>query len=120
MTEDGKLDLEDLKMMSSAIISNTMAAEVLRMDPGRLAEYARTGQLGWKVLAPEDGSRVYHSRKDFIRFWTGEPNNEPPEPEEPSAEKMLAQIWEALMDIRILLKAIVNDKKPAGAATPTD
>ena len=129
MTEDGKLDLEDLKMMSSAMISNTMAAEVLRMDPGRLAEYARTGQLGWKVLAPEDGSRVYHNRKDFIRFWTGEPNNEQPER---TVVQAIDDLREELHEIRLILRAQLSigpalllgelkaKEKTAGAATPTD
>ena len=129
MTEDGKLDLEDMKMMSSAMISNTMAAEVLRMDPGRLAEYARTGKLGWKVLAPEDGSRVYHNRKDFIRFWTGEPNNDPPER---TVAQALDDLREELHEIRMILMAqlsigpltrldeLKQREKTAGAATPAD
>ena len=100
MTKDGKLDLEDLKMMSSAKISNTMAAEVLRMDPGRLAKYARTGQLGWEVLAPEDGSRVYHNREDFIRFWTGEPNNEQ---QERTVVQAIDDLREELHDIGLIL-----------------
>lgn len=129
MTEDGKLDLEELKMMSSAMISNTMAAEVLRMDPGRLAEYARTGQLGWKVLAPEDGSRVYHNRKDFIRYWTGEPNNEQ---QERTVVQAIDDLREELHEIRLILMAqlsigplirldeLKQNEKTAGAATPTD
>ena len=129
MTKDGKLDLEDLKMMSSAKISNTMAAEVLRMDPGRLAEYARTGQLGWEVLAPEDGSRVYHNREDFIRFWTGEPNNEQ---QERTVVQAIDDLREELHDIGLILLSqlsigpaerlleLKEKEKTAGAATPTD
>ena len=129
MTKDGKLDLEDLKMMSSTMISNTMAAEVLRMDPGRLAEYARTGQLGWKVLAPEDGSRVYHNREDFIRFWTGEPNNEQ---QERTVVQAIDDLREELHDIGLILlsqlsigplmrlEELKQKEKTAGADTPTD
>ena len=102
MTDDGKLDLEDLKVMSSRTISNTMAAEVLKMDPGRLAEYARTGQLGWKVLAPEDGSRVYHNREDFIRFWSGEPEKPP----ERTAEQILTEMLEEVRAMREEMKKI--------------
>ena len=116
MTEDGKLDLEDLKAMSSTIIPNAMAAEALRMDPGRLAEYARKGQLGWKVLAPEDGSRVYHNREDFIRFWSGEPEKPP----ERTAEDLLTEIIELIRVQNTMLMEINAYVKSAGAATPTD
>ena len=43
----------------------------------------------------------------------------PEDPEAPTDHQLLEQIWEVLADIRILLKAIVNEKT-AGAATPTD
>ena len=101
MTEDGKLDLEDLKAMSSTIIPNAMAAEALRMDPGRLAEYARKGQLGWKVLAPEDGSRVYHNREDFIRYWSGEPEKPP----ERTVVQAMDDLREELHELRLILMA---------------
>ena len=115
MTEDGKLDLEDLKAMSSPTIPNTMAAEALRMDPGRLAEYARKGQLGWKVLAPEDGSRVYHNREDFIRFWSSEPEKPP----ERTAEDLLTEIIELIRVQNTMLIEINAYVKSAGAGTPT-
>lgn len=116
MTEDGKLDLEDLKLMSSTIIPNAMAAEALRMDPGRLAEYARKGQLGWKVLAPEDGSRVYHNREDFIRFWSGEPEK----PQERTAEDLLTEIIELIRVQNTMLMEINAYIKSASAATLTE
>lgn len=116
MTEDGKLDLEDLKLMSSAIIPNAMAAEALRMDPGRLAEYARKGQLGWKVLAPEDGSRVYHNREDFIRFWSGEPEKPP----ERTAEDLLTEIIELIRVQNTMLMEIHAYVRSASAATLTE
>ena len=112
MTEDGKLDLGDLKAMSCPTISNTMAAEVLRMDPGKLAFYARTGQLGWKVLAPENGSRVIHNREDFIRYWTGEQKE--PDPPEITDSDRLDSIIQLLADILSEIK-----KETACAATQT-
>ena len=74
MDENGRMTLEDLKGMNSPTITNKLAAEVLRMDPGRLAEYARRGRLEWNTTIV--GSRVYHSREDFIRHWSGEPKQD--------------------------------------------
>jgi len=116
VTEDGKLDLEDLKLMSSTIIPNAMAAEALRMDPGRLAEYARKGQLGWKVLAPEDGSRVYHNREDFIQFWSGKPEKPP----ERTAEDLLTEIIELIRVQNTMLMEINSYVKSASAASLTE
>lgn len=65
-----RMTLEDLKQLNTSIITNKLAAEVMGIDPGRLAEYARQGRLQWNTQII--GSRVYHSREDFIRHWTGE------------------------------------------------
>ena len=63
------MTLDDLKRMNAAVIPNSWAAEVLRMDPGRLAEYARTGQLKWNTIP--SGNRVKHVRLDLIAFLEG-------------------------------------------------
>ena len=107
-----------LMAMTDETVSAKYIAPILHMSPDVIAKYAKDGtwdsdRLGNFVIS---GNRVKFFRKDFLvkgGFMD-------PESEELSAEKMLAQIWEALMDIRILLKAIANDKKTAGAGTPTD
>ena len=130
---NGKLDLEDLKAMTSVTISNTMAAEVLRMDPGRLSDYAKDGQLKWKVLTPDDnapkGARVYHNREDFIRYWSESKEHDPPER---TTAQALEDLREELHEIRLILRAQLSigpallleelraKEKTAGAATPTD
>jgi hypothetical protein len=61
------------------------------------------------------GDRVRFFRKDFLQK-IGEL---PPDLPERTTAQALEQIWEVLADIRILLKAIANEKT-AGAATPTE
>lgn len=118
---NGRLEISDLMLMKTATISNQQAAEVLMMNPGRLAEYARNGDLKWRTII--SGNVVKHCREDFIRYWNGEPTQEPPEPER-TAEDMLAEVIELirvqntmLMEINAYIKA--NMKNPAGAATLT-
>ena len=70
MKPDGtRHTLDDLRAMNTVTISNALAAEVLAMDPGRLAEYARKGMLNWPTVP--SGNRVKHGREEFIRFWGG-------------------------------------------------
>ena len=107
-----------LMAMTDEVVSAKYIAPIVKMSESIIVHYAKTGQwdqdqLGKYVIS---GNRVKFFRKDFLQKC----GFIDPEPEEPSAEKMLAQIWEALMDIRILLKAIVNDKKTASAATLTE
>lgn len=120
MTKDGKLDIEDLKLMSVPTIPNVMAAEVLRMDPGRLAQYARDGELNWEVMAPKDSSRVYHNRESFIRFWTGEPAKEPDPPEKTDSDRLDELIELIRVQNTMLMEINAFIRKAAGAATPTD
>jgi len=65
-----RMDVEDLKKMTCAVVPNTWVAGMLRMDPGRLAEYARTGKLAWNTII--SGNRVKHVRVSLIRFLEGE------------------------------------------------
>ena len=74
MSENQRMTLEDLKQLNTSIITNRLAAEVMGIDPGRLAEYARQGRLQWNTQII--GTRVYHSREDFIRHWSGEPKQD--------------------------------------------
>ena len=109
-----RLTMDDLKRMQTVRISNAAAAEVLRMDPGRLAEYARTGQLKWN--AQEIEGRVYHSREDFIRYWTGEP-----EKPKRTAEDLLEELIEVTrVQNTMLMEITAYIKKTASAATPAE
>ena len=68
MADRVKMTLEDLKLIKAAMIPNIWAADVLKIDPGRLAEYARTGQLGWNILV--SGDTVKHARLSLLK-WLG-------------------------------------------------
>lgn len=70
MKHDGtRHTLDDIRAMNTATISNTLAAEVLGMNPARLAQYAKDGVLKWEWMP--SGNRVKHARESFIRFWGG-------------------------------------------------
>ena len=109
--------VRNLMAMHDEVVSAKHIAPILKMSESVIVKYAKDGtwdqdNLGKFVIS---GGHVKFFRKDFLTkcgFMD-------PEPEYPSTEKMLQQIWEAMMDIRILLIAIANEK-PAGAATPTD
>lgn len=99
--------VRNLMAMPDDMVSAKYIAPILHMKTDVVIKYAKDGtwdadRLGNYVIS---GNRVKFFRKDFLEkcgFME-------PEPDEPPAEKMLAQIWEALMDIRILVKAIAND-----------
>lgn len=121
-----RLTLEDLKRMNTVQISNATAAKVLKIDAGRLADYARKGELQW-ATQDIDG-RVYHSREDFIRYWTGEQKR----PEQTTEDllkdvlfhlDLLAKAVISLQDARqreMFLRLIEEHKKTASAATPAE
>ena len=69
MTDQQQVDMDYIRSMVSPTISNELAARVLKMNPSRLAEYARTGQLQWHTII--SGNRVKHSRLGVIKFWEG-------------------------------------------------
>ena len=108
-----------LMAMHDEVVSAKHIAPILKMSESVIVKYAKDGtwdqdNLGKFVIS---GGHVKFFRKDFlIKCGFMDPE---PDPEYPSTEKMLQQIWEAMMDIRILLKAIVNEK-PASVAAPAD
>lgn len=114
MTGPQKEAIELLKMMESVTVNADLIAQALGMNAGVLRKHVRDGN--YKISKAEVcGNRVRFFRKDFLQK-IGEI---PPDPEYPSTEQMLRQIWEAMMEIRILLKAIANEKT-AGVGTPTE
>ena len=109
--------VRDLMAMDAEVVPARMIAPVLKMSESVLIHRVKSGQwnedaLGRVVVS---GNRVKFFRKDFLQKC----GFIDLDPEYPPTEKMLQQIWEALMDIRILLKAIANEKT-ASAATPAE
>jgi hypothetical protein len=114
MTGTQREAIEIMKMMESVTVNADLIAQALGMNPGVLRKHVRDGN--YRISKYEiNGDRIRFFRKDFLQK-IGEM---PEDPEEPTDHQLLEKIWETLMDIRILLKAIANEK-PAGAATPTD
>ena len=62
--------LEFIRNQPGVTISNAMAAAAMAMEPSRLAEYARKGELQWKVIP--SGNTWKHSKDGFVKFWSGE------------------------------------------------
>ena len=56
---------EEIKAMKDELITPAVAASALKMDPGRLREYARTGQLPFETRI--SGERVMVIRKSFLK-----------------------------------------------------
>ena len=111
-----QLTLNHLRTMTGATITNAQAANVLKMDPGRLSAYARAGKLGWSTTI--SGNRVLHSREDFIRFWSGEPKAEPKRPTDDLLEELIELIRvqnRMLMEINAYIKAPLTGQAPCGA-----
>lgn len=106
-----------LMEMEDETVSAKYIAPILKMNPSVIVKYAKDGtwdadRLGKYVIS---GGHVKFFRKDFlVKCGFMEP-----EKEEPTDHQLLEKIWELLMEIRILLKVIVNEK-PAGAGTPTE
>ena len=114
MTGTQREAINIMMMMESVTVNADLVAQALGMNPGVLRKHVRDGN--YRISKYEiNGDRIQFFRKDFLQS-IGELA---PDPEEPTDHQLLEKIWETLMDIRILLKAIANEK-PAGAATPTD
>ena len=116
MTEN-LADVQRLIDMEDEMILARDIAPILHIKPDVIIKYVKTGQwdadrLGNYVIS---GDHVKFFRKDFL----AKCGFLQPDPEKPTQEEMFWKIWELLADIRILVKAIANDKT-AGAATPTD
>lgn len=114
MTGTQREAINIMMMMESVTVNADLVAHSLGMNPCVLGKHVRDGN--YRISKYEiNGDRIRFFRKDFLQS-IGELA---PDPEEPTDHQLLEKIWETLMDIRILLKAIANEK-PAGAATPTD
>ena len=61
------MTMEDIKAMTEDWITPATAASAMKMDPGRLIEYARTGQLPFATQI--SGNRVKIGRKSFLKAY---------------------------------------------------
>ena len=97
--------IEALKASTEVTVGPELIAAALRMSPSVLRKHVRDGEYNISAYDIQ-GSRIRFFRKDFLQK-IGEV---PLDPEEPTDRQLLEKIWETLMDIRILLKAIANEK----------
>ena len=61
------MTMSDIKTMEDDWLTPATVAGVLRMDTGRLIEYARQGQLPFPVVI--SGNRVKISRRGFLQAY---------------------------------------------------
>ena len=107
MTGTQREAINIMMMMESVTVNADLIAQALGMNPGVLRKHVRDGNylISKYDINPKTG-RIRFIRKDFLQS-IGELA---PDPEEPTDHQLLEKIWETLMDIRILLKAIANEK----------
>ena len=105
MTGSQREAINIMMMMESVTVNADLVAQALSMNPGVLRKHVKDGEY---MISKYEicGDRIRFFRKDFLQA-IGEM---PPDPEEPTDHQLLEEIHEALMDIRILLKAIANEK----------
>ena len=104
MTSTQREAIDIMKRMDTVTVIPALVAQALGMNPDVLRKHARDGE--YKISAFEvTGNTVRFFRKDFLQK-IGEMD---PDPDHPTSEQLLEKIWEVLMDIRILLKAIANE-----------
>ena len=105
MTGSQREAINSMMMMESVTVNADLIAQALSMNPGVLRKHVKDGEY---LISKYEicGDRIRFFRKDFLQA-IGEL---PPDPEEPTDHQLLEEIHEALMDIRILLKAITNEK----------
>lgn len=95
------MTLEDIRAMTDDWITPVTAGKVMKMNPGRIIEYARTGQLPFACRI--SGNRVLISRKSFLETYYPEPKKKPDTPDPIAAE---------LHTIALLLTAILMEVDP--------
>ena len=105
MTGSQREAINLLMMMESVTVNADLVAQALSMNPGVLRKHVKDGEY---MISKYEicGDRIRFFRKDFLQA-IGEM---PPDQEEPTDHQLLEEIHEALMDIRMLLKAIANEK----------
>ena len=111
--------LEALKASTEEMVSANQIAPILHMNPGVIVKYAKDGTWNQDTLGKFviSGDRVKFFRRDFLQkcgFME-------PEKEAPTVEQLLTEILQGVKLICGYISLKVQDeKKTAGAATPTD
>ena len=91
------MTLDDVRDMTADWITPAVAASVMKMNTGRLIEYARTGQLPFATQI--SGNRVKICRRSFLEaYGYGEE-----EKKEPTTEQLMEKLVDELKAIRELL-----------------
>ena len=105
MTGSQREAINTMMMMESVTVNADLIAQALSMNPGVLRKHDKDGEY---LISKYEicGDRIRFFRKDFLQAM----GEMPPDLEEPTDHQLLDEIHEALMDIRILLKAIANEK----------
>lgn len=99
------MTFEQISRMNDDWITPAVAASAMRMDPGRLIEYARSGQLPFAVRI--SGNRVKIFRKSFLdAYGYGSLNGQTVEVPEISAAANQAIVIQLLREIRELTAAV--------------
>ena len=108
--------IEALKASTEVTVGPELIAAALRMSPSVLRKHVRDGEYNISAYDIQ-GSRIRFFRKDFLQK-TGEL---PMDEEKPTVEQLLAEILQGVKLIcgYIHLK-VQEEKKTAGAATPTE
>ena len=95
------MTMDDIRAMKEDWLKPAVAANVLHMDPSRLIEYARNGQL--PVSCRISGNRVLVSRESLLETYGYAV------PKKTSTAQLMAQILEELKAIREELKGRVSE-----------
>ena len=99
------MTMDDVKAMTCDFITPAVAASVLKMDTGRLIEYARKGQLPFPVQI--SGNRVKISRRGFMECY----GYAEPEEKKDTMQQLLdevRQVNKALNTISLLMIRMIH------------
>ena len=92
------MTMADIKAMTDDWITPATAARVMKMDPGRLIQYARDGQLPFSTRI--SGNRVLISRKSFLQCYGHWEEEKAVNSRMERIEALLAQILDEMRERR--------------------
>ena len=103
--------VEDIRAMTDDFITPATAGSVMKMDPGRLIQYAREGQLPFPVVI--SGNRVKIPRTGFLKFLGVEIEEHQ---RKDGIEEQLREILRQMKIMNVLLTAALSKYSPAALA----
>ena len=104
------MTMDDIQAMTGDWITPATAASAMKMNTGRLIEYAKSGQLPFPVQI--SGNRVKISRKGFLAtYGYGDPEKTEPD-HLAEIVKELHQQNVALMSMSVMLMALLKTLRP--------